>query len=502
MYKLGIDVGTSSVKCVLFGKGLDALASTSGEYKFTQSDGAKVTQNANDWWRETARCIKEVVIEAGINGEEIKAIAISGQCPSFLLVDKEGNPIGDCSIWMDRSTEEQYPNVRSKISEERLHEITGNYLDALYYPTRFLAAKQDNPSILEKAHKVLNTNSYINYKLTGVYSFDKASAATTLFYDIADDCWSQEVCDALDVDINIFPTLYGCMDVIGTTTEEVAHELGIGQGIPVLGGTIDIMSATIEAGVIASGQLIDATGTSSVITCVTEAENAKGLQGLVTITGVMDGTVALGSPISNAGGSYKWLKEKILDVEGNEYYSQMEQMINQNASDPTKLIFLPYLSGERAPIWDGNARGVFFGLNLSTDQSEMMRAVMEGTSYASKHNLESLRMQGVNCDQEKIISVGGCCNSEMWLKIKASILNMPIHIPKVNFGSPAGCALMTMPITGEYPSIEAAVEDLIVMEKVIYPVEEWVEHYEQMYEIYKKLYVDNKQSFDMLAEIK
>lgn len=496
-YKICVDIGTTTAKCVLFSKGINLVEEAKVEYKIKHTNGNWVQQDADEWWSATAKCIKEVVTKSGIDASKIKAIAISGQSPSFLALDESCKPLYDCIIWMDRRSEAECAEVNKKISSEKIFSITGNQNDALFLPSKFIWFEKNCPDLYKKIRHITSSNGYINYKLTGNLSYDKTNASMTLLYDIHNDCWSKEIVDALGIDETILPKLYNSADIMGYTTKEVAKELGIVEGIPVIAGTVDTMAGSVEAGIISKGDAFEAMGTSSCLTVGAQGNSPY----LATAVGLTPDVKFMVAPMSAAGASYKWCRDSLRGGEnetGTEYY-EMEKDIVSIAPEPTNIIFLPYMAGERAPIWDSNARGVFFGMSLSTKQAHLLRAVMEGASFALRHNADVIKSTGANVD--KIRAVGGGCASDMWLKIKASVLNVPVEIPSVSFGAPAGNALMTMVITGEYDTIQDAIDDCVKVQKVVQPVPEWVVHYNKMYETYKELYINTKENFVQLSKL-
>lgn len=499
MYKLGIDLGTTTVKVILFSTGITEVAQSSHEYrglKFENENWAQ--QDALGWWEGTCKCIKEVLQESGVSGSEIRAIGVSGQGPTFLLLDKDGEPVWDSIIWMDRRSEGECKEIAEIISNEDIFAITGNNIDASFLASKFLWMKKNQPEEYSRATKLLSTNGYINYKLTGEFSCDRTNAAVSLLYDIHNRCWSKEILNKLDIDENLMAPLFNPEDIVGHVKKDIADQLGLAEGIPVVAGTVDAMAGCVEAGVISGGKVFEATGTSSVFAAafdeVVTHPCLMSAVGLNETNGLMIGAM------STSGASYQWCRNVISNSERNEdAYIEMEKIIEDQAKDPTKIIFLPYMAGERSPIWNSDSRGVFFGLSLGTKRAQLYRAVMEGTSFALRDNIEIAKASGVKIDS--IHSVGGCCNSEMWLKIKASIINMPIKMPTVNFGAPGGAAMLTMKAIGEYSSIAEAVEDCVKVDKVVYPVEEWVEHYDKMFKIYKSLYNHTTEDFTALANL-
>ncbi|MEG0911775.1 MAG: FGGY family carbohydrate kinase, partial [Ruthenibacterium sp.] len=477
------------------------VAEANVEYKGLKiTNGNWAQQDANGWWDAAAACIQKVIRKSGIDGKEVKAIGVSGQGPCFLLVDKDGTPVYDSIIWMDRRTEPECAELTEKISPTRFYEITGNQPDALYLPSKFVWMAKKQPEAYAKAAQLVTSNGYVNYKLTGVHSYDRTQASMSLLYDVHRDCWSEEILDALQVSPSIMPPLYNPTDVIGYVQQEVAQQLGLAEGVPVIAGTIDVLAGSVEAGVISGGEAFEATGTSS--SFIVMFDQTITTPYLVTAVGLKPGNCGMSGPMSTTGASYQWCRNVLHggENESGTAYLEMDDEIARTAADPTDIVFLPYMAGERSPIWNGDARGVFFGLSLNTKLGHIYRSVMEGASFALRDNIETAKKAGVALT--KVRSVGGCCNSDMWLKIKASIINMPIEIPKVSYGAPAGVALLTMPVTGEYETVQSAIDACVQVGKTVYPVAEWVDHYDKMFKVYKSVYEHTVADFSALAALK
>ena len=381
-----------------------------------------------------------------------------------------------------------------------MYEITGNRLDTYFTLTELMWFLRNHPDMMKKCHKILQVNGYINYKLTEVFSVDATHASLTQLYDVHNNCWSEELFEAIGGDTKIMPDIYDCMDVIGHVSKKAAEETGLSTKTVVLGGAVDASAAALEVGVYGDGSVAEMTGTSSVV--------MFGFDGLVTcnelsyLRGVKENTTILFGAMNTAGGSLKWFRDALYGGETpqNDAYPRINKEIEAGAKDPTGLIFLPYMAGERAPIWDPNARGTFMGLNMNTTRAEMLRAVMEGTSFALQDNLDQAIKTGIPI--RDFICCGGCSKSDIWLKIKASVIGQEIKIPSVNLGAPGGLGYMNAAFMGEYKTPEDASRAALQIKKVVEPVEEWIPVYKELYQIYLDSYQSLKSQFVALAQIK
>lgn len=498
-YSLGIDVGTSSAKGVLFSKGVTPVAQATAEYPTYFPNENWAQQKPEDWWKAAIDIVQNILQKSTIDPGEIGALSISCQAPTVLLLDKKGEALYDGLIWMDRRSEEECTCLSEKVGRKRIFEITGTRLDPYYVYPELLWMKRHEPQLFEKADVLLQVNGYINYKLTGVYSLDMVHASHTQMYDVEKHCWSKELFQAIGVDEGLFPPVYECMEKIGEVTKEAAMLTGLKEGTAVLCGTVDGAAAVLEAGVTGGGNAVEMTGTSSGL--MIAFEDMRTSENMAHQYSIVPGGHILYGAMSTTGASYKWFKEQLYDHDRaqRDAYAHMDEEIWNEAPDPTKLLFLPYMQGERCPIWDTNAKGVFLGMNLSTTRAQMMRAILEGVGFALRDNVEEAKKVGVTL--HSLCSVGGCSSSILWTKIKASILKLPISIPKHTLGAPGGLGMMNAVYLGEYPDLKEAAKSVSSKGTIVDPVDGWMEHYEKMYTIYHKCYGDLKERFLSLSRL-
>ena len=498
-YSLGIDIGTGSAKGILFSAGIRPEAQASAEYPTCFPRAGWAQQKPEDWWDAVIKVVRRILKESAVSAKDIGVISVSCQAPTVLLLDENGEPVYDALIWMDRRSEAECSWLEQKVGRERIFEITGTRLDPYYVYPELLWMKKNEPEAFRKAEILLQVNGYINYKLTGRYSLDPVHASHTQMYDVRKHCWSQELFDAIGVDIELFPPVYECTQKIGEVNEEAAFLTGLAEGTPVLCGTVDGAAAVLEAGVTGGGNAVEMTGTSSGL--MIAFEDLKTAPNMAHQYSIVPGGHILYGAMSTTGASYKWFRDQLYDHERllKDPYGQMEKEILREAPDPTELIFLPYMQGERCPVWDTNARGVFLGMNLGTTRTQMMRSVLEGVAFALRDNVEEAKKAGVSVSSLR--SVGGCTGSLLWTKIKASVLNMPIAVPKQTMGAPGGLGIMNAVWLGEHATIQEAAAGIQTEMQIIQPEEEWIEHYQKMYEIYHSCYGDLKECFSAISRL-
>ncbi len=498
-YSIGIDIGTTTVKCILFKEGPEVVAEAGKEYETLLPEPSWVQQNPDNWWNAVVQCIRMVLAKSWVDAKDIKVISVSSQAPAVLPVDKNGTPLHDALIWMDRRSKEEYQIIKDTVGSKKIFDITGNRLDTYFTLTELMWFLRNKPELMEKCHKVLQVNGYINYKLSGVFSIDDSHVSITQIYDIHNKCWSQELLKAIGADVSLMPDIYDCCEPIGTVTKEAAELTGLSEKTVVLAGTVDATAAGLEVGVYEGGRVAEMTGTSSVVLIgfdkLVTAEELSYLKGREKNSTILYGAM------NTAGGSLKWFRDALYGGETpkKDSYDRINKEIEKMAKKPSRLIFLPYMAGERAPIWDPDARGTFIGLNLNTNRAEMMRSIMEGTCYALRDNLDQAVKIGIPVND--IICCGGCSKSDIWLKIKASVIQKEIKIPEVNLGAPGGLSYMNAAFMGEYKSPEEASAASLKIKRTVEPVEEWVKPYQELYRIYLESYQALKNQFKALAEL-
>ncbi len=498
-YSLGIDIGTSSAKGVLFAPGVRPVAQATAEYETQFPHPGWAQQKPDDWWDATVTVIRELLGKSGVASEQIKVVSVSCQAPTVLLLDKRGIPLCDAIIWMDRRSEAECAYLADVVGRERIFEVTGTRLDPYYVYPELLWVKKNIPAALEQADVLLQVNGYINYKLTGNYSLDAVHASHTQMYDVQKHCWSEELFDAIGVSPSLFPQVTECTDLIGTVSAQAAALTGLCEGTAVLSGTVDGAAAVLEAGVTGGGSAVEMTGTSTGL--MIAFDELKTSPNMAHQYSIVPGKHILYGAMSTTGASYKWARQQIFDHAGQRAnaYADMDAEILREAPKPTELLFLPYLQGERCPLWDSNAKGVYFGLTLSTTRAQLLRATLEGVGFALRDNAEEAKKAGVSI--HSLRSVGGCSTSELWTKIKASILNCPIDVPEQTLGAPGGLGMMMAVWLGEYESLEQAAVQCRPAARRVEPDLEWVGHYNKMYALYHAAYGCMKPLFDDLAQL-
>lgn len=488
---LGIDIGTSATKAVLIDQNGKVLSQGRAEHPISYLKDNWVEQNPLDWWKSFSVATKIALKE--LNGRSIAGVAISAQAPTLIAVDTEGNPLRPAMIWMDRRADSESIELLQKVPN--IFELTGNRSDPFYLASKILWFIKNENELYQNTKYFLQIPGFINFKLTGKFGLDKAHASLMQLLNNNQNGWNHEVCEAVGVDVSKFPEIASCDSLLGEVTPEAQSITGIPSGTPVFFGSVDGSSAALEAGAIDPGIVAEMTGTSTVL--IIPTDGAIRCESFISMSHSITGrNLQLGAMVAS-GASVQWFQEKMLNSSiGIEDLVKGAEKIKPGSGG---LIFLPYMMGERAPIWDSHARGVFFGLSLTTTPFEMFRAILEGTSFALAHNVQVARESGLVI--EEIRSLGGGSKNLLWNQIKADVIGVPIITLAESAGAPIGSAFIAGLGAGIITDIRSAIEASITIEKRFEP--DLVVHlfYTSLYSEFRNLYQNLKDGFKSLANL-
>lgn len=501
---LGIDAGTSSAKAVLLDLSGNVCAVSQAEYPLYHLRPAWVEQDPEDWWRATCKAVREVLAKVHNGPERVQGLSVSSQAPTLLALDSSGRPLRPAMIWMDRRAEAEAAHLAELLGAQEIHRITGNRSDAFYVAARLLWLRNHEPEILKQTWKFAQVNGYINYKLCGLLTMDPAHAVLLQLRDYTTGGWSQAICSACGVDPAQFPDVMEAHHVQGEVTAEAARATGLRSGTPLMAGVVDSSAAALEAGVTEPGIAVEMTGTSTVVII----PNDRGVTepALIAMPHALPGIHLLLGAMVASGGCLRWFRDQfgqLSDHAAHESGPDAYDLLTRQAAaiEPGcgGVIFLPYMMGERSPLWHTNARGVFFGLSLATPKAAMVRAILEGAAFALRHNVEVAARAGAEIQEMR--SVGGCSRSDLWNQIKADVLGMPLLLPRAAVGSPFGSAILAGMGTGAFPDVRKSLSEMVHLDRRFEPNQANHEKYTRIYRVYRDIYEHLKSDFDHIAAI-
>lgn len=439
-YILGVDLGTSSLKASLLDLDHSGIKSESVELSVSYPDSYSAEQNPSDWWdafRALLQKIKQLIGDL----HSIRAIGLSGQMLGLVNLDENGQPLRPALIWCDQRSFAELTEMRGKISEEELLQNTANTPLTGYWLPKLLWLRKHEKEILDKSRHYLLPKDYLRYRLTGEYITEVSDASGTLLFDVARRTWSEKLIQLFGYNSVCFPRVVESTEVTGYITPKASQATGLPQGIPVVGGGGDQSSGGIGLGVIKGGIMSCVLGTSGVVMAQTdEAKIDHKNRGLHSFCYSIPGKWFLMGCTLAAGGSYRWLHHSLLKLKDDLSYDRLNSLAGEIEPGSNRLLFLPYLIGERTPHSDPNARGVFFGLNYQHDIRHMIRATIEGVAFSQRESIEILQDFGLRAD--RLIVSGGAARSQLWCQIMADVTGIDVVTTNIDDPASVGAALI------------------------------------------------------------
>lgn len=485
---LGIDIGTSACKVAVFDKKGNVLAQSSQSYNLYYPNPGWVEQNPDEWYESICTSIKDALQKGNINPSNIVGIGIDGQSWSAIPVDKDGNCLHNTPIWMDTRARHISTKVTKELGFDTIFQIAGNAFEPAYTTPKILWFKENLPDIYEKTYKFLQSNSYIALKLTGTFTQDKSQGYGLHFFDAKTCSYNASLANALGISLDKVPDIYDCHNVIGSVTKKAASQTGLMEGTPVVAGGLDAACGTLGAGVYKAGQTQEQGGQAGGMSiCL---EEALAHPKLILSPHVIPDLWLLQGGSVGGGGVLKWFKQEFAKTSS---FDELTELASQVPAGSDGVIFLPYMAGERSPIWDPDAKGVYYGLGFDKTKGHMIRASMEGVAYSLEHNLQTAKEVGVEI--QELIAMGGAANSLLWTQIKSDVTGKVIKVPTSDTATTLGAAILAGVGVGIYEGFEEAVKETIVMTRSHTPNMENHKAYQAMMEIYLELYQNLKDTF-------
>ena len=487
-YLLGIDIGTSGCKAALFDKGGAVICQATKPYKVFYPQSGFAEQNPDDWWAAVCLAIKEILDSNGIKSGEIAGIGVDGQSWSAIAVDKDGNVLCPTPIWMDTRAADICEELDREIGEESIFNLCGNPLKPSYTSPKILWYKKHRPEMYSKIHTVLQSNSFIVYRLTGVITQEKSQGYGWHCFDMRKNTWDMEMCGKMGISTSLLPDILDCHQIAGTVTEKAAELTGLMAGTPVVAGGLDAACATLGAGVLHAGETQEQGGQAGGMSICIDKYNSD--IRLILGSHVVPGKWLLQGGTVGGGGVIEWFDREF----GSGDFKVLDALASEINPGADGMVFLPYMAGERSPIWDMNARGVYYGINFAKTKGHFIRSSLEGVAFSLKHNLEVAEQAGASV--EKLFSVGGAANSKLWTQIKSDITGKPIEVPSSDTAATLGAAMLAGVGTGLYKDFEEAVGSTVKITKQYEPNPLNLPVYSEAYQTYLELYKQLKPIMD------
>ena len=505
-YAIGVDIGTSGTKSVLFDETGAVMASASAEYPLYQPQNGYAEQDPEDWYHAAVSTIHQIVEQAGISTAEIVGIGLSGQMHGLVMLDEQNAVIRPAILWCDQRTAKECVEITEKVGAERLLAITANPALTGFTASKILWVRKHEPENYAKCRHILLPKDYVRLMLTGEFATEVSDASGMQLLDIPNRCWSDEVLEKLEIEKSLLAKVYESPEITGYITEQAAALTGLRVGTPVVGGAGDNAAAAVGTGVVTDGKAFTTIGTSGVVFAHTSNISIDPKGRVHTFCCAVPNCWHIMGVTQGAGLSLKWFKDNFCleEVEtarqlGKSVYALLDEEAASVPIGSDRLLYLPYLMGERTPHLDPDARGVFFGLSAIHKKKHLLRAVMEGVAFSLRDCQEICKEIGAEVND--MMACGGGGTSSVWRQMLADLYHCPVKTVTSTEGPALGVAILAFVGAGVYSSVPEACSKIIRTARTQEPVPENETAYEGFYKLYTALYPALRQQYAALAAL-
>jgi xylulokinase len=503
-YLLGIDVSTTGAKALLIDEQGTVAASHTTEYPLSTPKPLWSEQDPADWWNGACASIKAALSEAHIAGEAVSAIGLTGQMHGLVMLDKSDQVLRPAILWNDQRTGAQCEAITAKVGGlDRLLQLTGNQVLPGFTAPKIVWVRENEPDVYERTTHILLPKDYVRFRLTGEFATEVSDASGMSLLDVARRRWSQDMLQALDIPEAWLPVCTESDQVSGRISASAAPATGLKAGTPVVGGGGDQAAQAVGSGIVQAGVISVTSGTSGVVFAHSDQYAFEAQGRLHAFCHAVPGKWHYMGVMLSAGGSFRWLRDSIGDLEkaaarmtGEDPYDLLTREAALAPAGSEGLLFLPYLTGERTPYPDPQARGAFVGLTLRHGKAHLIRSVLEGVSFGLRDSLELIKSLGVPITQVR--ASGGGARSPLWRQIQADVFGSELVLVNITEGAAYGAALLAGVGGGVYQSVEEAVKATVKVTDRTAPVAEDVRRYEELYPVYRHLYPALRDAFHAL----
>ncbi len=496
-YFLGIDTSTTSSKALLINQKGEVIAVESSPHTLQTPKPLWSEQDPQEWWRAVSASIKAVLQKAGISGERVKAVGLTGQMHGLVLLNEAGDVLRPAILWNDQRTQSQCDEIHRRVGKEKFIQITGNVALTGFTAPKILWVQQNEPEIYAKAKHVLLPKDYIRYKLTGGYAMDKADGAGTVLFDLQKRNWSDEVLNALGIDRAWMPPTFEGTEVTGLINAEAAQLTGLKIGTPVVAGGGDQAAGAVGVGAVEAGIIGLTVGTSGVIFATTPSALIEPEGRLHAFCHAVPNMWHFMGVMLSAAGSLQWYRDTLAP---NLSFDELIHEAATVSAGCEGLLFLPYLSGERTPHPDPLARGAFVGLTLRHTRAHLTRAVLEGVAFGLKDSFTLIKNAGLGAISQ-VRASGGGTKGVLWRQILASVLEAELVTVNTSEGAAFGAALLAGVGAGAWQDVPTACQETIHLTGITKPHAAEVATYQKTYPLYQTLYPALTNSFQHINQI-
>ena len=513
MYLLGLDVGTTGCKAVIFTPSGEVFSDAYGEYRLYHRRPEWSELNPEEVWKAVRSTIRSSIQKANVNPGQIAALSTSVLGEAFFPIDRNAEPLYWSMTTFDARAEEQTRWWEENFGADEMYRITGQPLTSsmpIYTLPKIQWLYENEPELFKKAWMFLCWEDYINLKLCGRPVMDYSVATRTMVFDIRKKVWSSDILEEAQIDESLLPEVKPSGTVIGEVSGKAAQEVGLSKGTLVVTGGHDQPCGALGAGITETGPAMDATGT---VECIAVVQKELALtermrsQGFAVHCYVVDGKYFMLGFNPSGGVILRWFRDNFAEKDkdnarkmGIDVYDILTGEASKAPPGSVELFLLPYFEGSGTPTFNRKARGVFLGLTLAHSKREVVRAILEGLTYELRSNIEAIGEHGT--DITELRAIGGGAKSKFWLQLKADITERKVVVPNVTESAAMGAAILAGVGAKIYGSAEEAVKKVYSVKDTYTPTAEASSIYDRYYGLYKKLYGEFEKTFEEIEKIR
>ena len=490
MLYIGVDLGTSACKLLLVDETGRVRNTVTREYPLSFPHPGWSEQDPAHWWKALVEGIPALL--EGVDGGQVKGIGCGGQMHGLVALDGEDQVLRPAILWNDGRTAKEVDYLNETVGRDKLSRYTANIAFAGFTAPKLLWMQANEPELFGRIEKIMLPKDYLVYRLTGVHATDYSDASGMLLLDVEHKCWSREMCGICGVREDQLAKLYESWEPVGTLLPDAARTLGLPEDVVVCAGAGDNAAAAVGTGTVGAGGCNISLGTSGTIFISSDKFGVDPNNALHAFAHADGGYHLMGCMLS-AASCNKWWQDEII---GSDDYQAEQAKITSDKLGKNHVYFLPYLMGERSPINDTNARGVFIGMTMDTSRADMLQAVLEGVAFAIRDSFEVARSLGVSIPRSNIC--GGGSKSMLWKIMVANILGIPLDTVATEQGPGYGGAMLAMVATGQFSDVQAAADALVSVADTVEPDPALTALYEERYKQFKEIYPACKALFPKL----
>ncbi len=504
---LGIDIGTSGTKTLAIDERGTILASATAEYPCHHPRPGWSEQHPDLWWDATVRTVQQVLGSGKFRAEDVAGIGLSGQMHGSVFLDAVGQVIRPALLWNDQRTAAECQEIEEKAGgREALIRMVANPALTGFTAPKVLWVRKHEPDHWDRVHQILLPKDYVRYRLTGTYATEVSDASGTLLLDVANRRWSRELLGRLQIDPSLLPPCYESAEVSARVSNLGSKATGLPAGTPVVGGGGDQPAGAVGNGIVRQGVVSATMGTSGVVFAHTDELGFDPLGRLQRGCHAVPGAWHVMGVVLAAGGSFQWFRNELGKAEvalarqkGDDPYFLLTAEAALAGPGAEGLFFLPYMTGERTPHFDPDAKAAWIGLTVRHGRAHMIRSLLEGATFAMRDSLELIREMGVTIEQVRVS--GGGARNPLWRQIQADIYGCDVHTLNSTEGPAFGVALLAQVGTGGFASVPEACDATIRAVDSTQVDPRAKSYYDRAFAVYRQLYLDLRSSFKAISTL-